>query len=199
MAEPAPKALTVEEFVAGLEGDERVELWDGQVVAMVGGTAAAFRIARNVLTTLHARLRGGRCEAFGDGMLVEIDAVTALVPDASIVCNRPEPQARALTEPVVIVEVLSPSTEPADRGYKWQAYRTLASLQHYLLVAQDRPQIEIFSREEGGSWRYQVIEGDLVKAIVLSPPGIELTLGEIYEEVAFPAPEPPPAAAVPEN
>lgn len=188
MADVALKGLTVDAFVAGLGDDERVELWDGQITAMVGGTLRSGLIGLNVASAFKARLRGSSCRAFGDNMLVKINDVDAFSPDAMIVCSKINFGDRMTSDPVVIVEVLSPSTEPADRGYKWQAYRTLASLRHYLLVAQDRPEVELFSRESEGTWRYRVLEGDLAQSLELAPPGIRLSLAEIYEDIAFPRP-----------
>lgn len=184
MASPAPRRLTVDEFLASLAGDdERVELLDGVITAMVGGTANAHRIGGNIFATLFNRLRGGPCTPFGDGMLVRIDEHTVLAPDVSVVCTPFGGQDRYLVEPVVIVEVLSPSTEAHDRIVKWLRYQTIPSLRHFLLVAQDQVVVESFWRERIGPWTYESFRDDASAAIELAAIGASLSLAEIYEGV----------------
>jgi Uma2 family endonuclease len=189
MATAALQRITVDEFVAGLEGrEERLELIDGRIAAMTGGTVAAFRLGRNVLVQLANKLRGSACEPFGDGMLVWIDETTAFAPDALVVCSPLDPQERYVRQPVVIVEVLSPSTESLARGAKWLAYQTLPSLRHYLLVAQDRAQVEVFSRGDSLPWVYEAARDDPSREVPLPAIGIALTLGQIYEGIELPPP-----------
>jgi Uma2 family endonuclease len=99
------------------------------------------------------------------------------------VCSPLDPQERFVRTPVVIVEVLSPSTERQARGAKWLAYQSLPSLRHYLLVAQDRAQVEVYSRGEGAGWVYEVVRDDLGRLVPLPAIGVALTLGEIFEGV----------------
>jgi Uma2 family endonuclease len=107
-------------------------------------------------------------------------------PDLSIVCG-PETIDRThgdiLFNPTAIIEVLSPSTEAYDRGDKFYAYQTLPSLQHYVLIAQDRPQIEVFTRHESG-WLL-TRSADLDGAAELPAIGCTLPLREVYEQVSF--------------
>jgi Uma2 family endonuclease len=185
VASPAPRRITVDEFLAGLVSDsERLELIDGVVTAMVGGTAAAHLIAGNIFGNLFNKLRGGPCVPFGDGMLVKVDEHSAFAPDVAVVCAPVGGQERYLTEPILIVEVLSPSTESFDRGFKWLQYQTIPSLRHYLLVAQDRHRVEMFSRERGGLWVYEFIREPKAE-IALTGVGIRLHLAEIYEGVTL--------------
>jgi Uma2 family endonuclease len=189
MATAALQRITVDEFVVDLEErEERLELIDGRVRAMTGGTVASFQIAGNIFGHVFQRLRGGPCRPFGDGMLVWIDETTAFAPDALVVCSPLDPQERYVRQPVVIVEVLSPSTESLARGAKWLAYQTLPSLRHYLLVAQDRAQVEIYSRGDGVPWVYEAVRDDPSREVPLPAIGIALTLGEIYEGVELPPP-----------
>jgi Uma2 family endonuclease len=99
-----------------------------------------------------------------------------------------------LTNPIVIVEVLSPSTEAYDRGKKFHQYQQIATLQHYLLVAQDTPCVDHYSRQEDGSWRVETVMG-LDGQVVLNSLDIALALAQVYEKVDFPA---PPDTAEPE-
>lgn len=184
MATAALQRITVDEFVAGLEGrEERLELIDGRIVAMTGGTVASFQVAGNIFGHLFQRLRGGRCRPFGDGMLVSIDETTAFAPDVMVVCRPLDPQERYVRAPVVVIEVLLPSTERLARGVKWLAYQSLPSLRHYLLVAQDRAQVEVYSRGDGVPWVYEALHGDLGMEVPLPAIGVTLSLAEIYEGV----------------
>ena len=186
MASPVPRRVTVDEFLAGLASDsERLELIDGVVTAMVGGTAAAHLIAGNIFGNLFNRLRGGPCVPFGDGMLVMADEHSAFAPDVAVVCTPVGAQEQYLTDPTMIVEVLSPSTESFDRGFKWLQYQTIPSLRHYLLVAQDRHLVETFSRGRDDRWIYAAFRDDPTAEIRLDAVGISLTLAEIYEGVTI--------------
>lgn len=184
MASPAPKPLTVDQFLASLPGDdERVELVDGVITAMVGGTANAHRIGGNIFAALFNKLRGGQCTPFGDGMLVRVDEHTAFAPDVSVVCTPFGGRDRYLVDPVVIVEVLSPSTESHDRFVKWLRYQTMPSLRHFLLVAQDQPVVESFWRERAGPWTYDSFRDDRSLGIELAAIDTTVSLAEIYEGV----------------
>jgi Uma2 family endonuclease len=186
MASLAQKRITVEEFLAGLTSDfERLELTDGVITAMVGGTLAAARIARNVVAGFQARLQSGRCETFGDNTLLKLGERDAVVPDAMIVCSSPPGEDRYVTDPTVIVEVLSPSTESFDRGFKWLQYQTIPSLRHYLLVAQDRHLVEMFSRGRDDRWIYAAFRDDPTAEIRLDAVGVSLILAEVYEGVTI--------------
>jgi Uma2 family endonuclease len=186
MASPTPKRITVDEFLAGLASNsERLELIDGVVTVIVGGTAAAHLIAGNVFGNLFNRLRGGPCVPFGDGMLVMVDEHSAFVPDVAVVCAPVGAQEQYLTDPTVIVEVLSPSTESFDRGFKWLQYQTIPSLRHYLLVAQDRHLVEMFSRGRDDRWIYAAFRDDPTAEIRLDAVGVSLILAEVYEGVTI--------------
>jgi len=184
MASPAPKRLTVDAFLASLSSsDERVELVDGVITAMVGATANAHRIGGNIFAILFNRLRGGPCTPFGDGMLVKVDENTAFAPDVSVVCTPSGGRDRYLVDPGVIVEVLSPRTETHDRFVKWLRYQTIPSLRHFLLVAQDQLVVEAFSRERIGPWTYESFRDDLSIEIALAAIGTRLRLADIVEGV----------------
>ncbi len=159
--------------------DERYEFVDGILRAMVGGTLAHNTIAGNIFAALKARLRGGPCRAFVEGPKV-VTADSFLYPDVVVSCTPAPPASDVVPEPVVIVEVLSRSTADHDHGAKWRAYQTLPSLRCYLLVAQDRIEVETFTRD-GAGWHYARLT-DPGAAIELPPLGVTLTLAEIYEE-----------------
>ena len=107
-----------------------------------------------------------------------------MYPDAVIVCGDISERAIELRSPVVVVEVLSESAEARDHGPKRWAYQTIPSLQHYLLVDQDKPVVELASRSDDGSWR-SVIHRGLDARLRLDVLGVEIGLDEVFARVAF--------------
>ena len=120
-------------------------------------------------------------------------------PDASVICDplQFDDQHRdTVLNPTLIAEVLSDSTEAYDRGKKFDHYRKLASLREYLLVAQDSPTLERFSRNPDGTWTLTIASG-LEQSLQLAAIGVTLSLAEVYDKVDFPAaPEPVPEPSV---
>jgi Uma2 family endonuclease len=151
MAEPAPR-MTYEEYLALSEGAEvKHEFIDGRVVAMAGGSIEHSRLVARVGYLLQLGLEGRPCNVFSSDGRVRIEATNrSTYPDVSVVCGpviaaSDDPQG--ITNPLVLVEVLSDSTEKDDRGSKFAHYRRLESLQEYVLIAQDAPRVELFRRE----------------------------------------------------
>jgi Uma2 family endonuclease len=187
MNEPAPVQpvlATVEDFLSWAEAQaERYELVAGRLVMMAGGSTAQNDIQVNLLALLRARLRGGPCRPNGSDLAVRIDARTARFPDVSISCGPRGPNY--VSDPVVIFEILPESTEADDRGAKWRDYRRLASLRHYVLIAQDAPRLEVWSRQERG-WHYEELEGRDAE-LRLHAPNLILPMVEFYEGVSLAA------------
>jgi Uma2 family endonuclease len=150
-----------EEYLA-YERDSRLkhEYHDGEITAMAGGSRRHNALALRVGGALDAaRSRG--CISFQSDQKVRVLATgRATYPDASMVCGPIEgdpadPLGETITNPTVIVEVLSPSTEEYDRGEKWEDYQLIPSLQEYVLVSQNRPRIEWYRRLPQGAWEYR--------------------------------------------
>jgi Uma2 family endonuclease len=141
---------------------------DGDIVAMAGGprrhNALAFRIA----AALDAA-RDHDCMGFQSDQKVRVLATgKATYPDVSLVCGPIEgdpadPSGATITNPSVIVEVLSPSTEEDDRGNKWLHYQRIPALQEYVLVGQGTPRVEVFSRLPDGAWQYREVTSGVVQ------------------------------------
>lgn len=182
---PQPR-LTVEEYLEMERASEvRHEYYDGEIFAMVGASFEHNVIVTNLIGLLHPQLRGGRCELLMSDMRVQV-AATGLYtyPDLIVVCGEPQladEHGDMLLNPTLIAEILSESTEAHDRGKKFEHYRTLDSLTDYLLVAQDEPRIEHFTRREGG-WFLTAANG-LDGVLALPTIGCELRLAEVYERV----------------
>jgi Uma2 family endonuclease len=170
----ATKRMTVPEFLAWAETQENphYELIDGQPVAMAPERSEHVRAKRYAANALEAAIRtaGVACEAFVDGLAVAVDGSTAYVPDALVNCG--EPVARdsmTAPNPVIVVEVLSPSTRGIDTTVKLAGYFRLPSLKHYLIVDLGRQHVVHYRKQADGTVTVSVItEGE----IVFDPPGI---------------------------
>jgi len=181
MAEPAVKPISLEELAA-LEDHSglRHELWDGQPLAMTGGTRTHNIIALGLYRSLH-RQRPPSCEAYVANMGLRLDAPAysnKAYPDVMVVCK---PQDGIIQiDPVLIAEVLSESSVARDRNQKFKAYTTLASLETYLIVSQTAVEIEVY--RHANHWAEDVYRGEHA-LIELSRPALCLPLREIYQDV----------------
>ena len=158
----------------------------GRVIAMAGASYAHNRLSTNIAANLHLALRNKPCVVLGSDMRVKIAEVNAyFYPDVVIVCGQPQfedEQEDTLLNPTVVIEVLSPSTEAFDRGEKFATYRRIPTLREYLLVAQDRMQVEQYVRQPGGEWQ-RTEYTDLAQKVHLPSVGIDVPVELIYEGV----------------
>ena len=179
--------FTFDEYVM-LEETARVkhEYLAGQVWAMSGGSPAHARVAVNISALLTNALSGKPCSAFSSDLRVRATKTTlGTYPDVTVVCGKLEldPEDRrqhTVTNPRVVVEVLSPSTEGYDRGEKLEHYKTIPSLAEVVLVAHDRREIEVVRRETDGSWSRH-ISGD-GSAARLESLDLELRVADVYRD-----------------
>jgi len=136
------------------------EYVDGDIFAMSGGTIEHSTTAANIIAELRNALAGRGCRVLTSDMRVHISATRRYVyPDGSVVCGRAEfldEQRDTLLNPRVIVEVLSDSTEAYDRGEKFAGYRSVLSLEQYVLASQKEPLLEVFTRQHDGGWTLRV-------------------------------------------
>jgi Uma2 family endonuclease len=172
--------LSREEFRRWTETQKgRFERIEGVPVAMSPERAEHVRLKNRVWSALDKAVRDAAlpCEALGDGITVEIDADTDYEPDALVNCGSPVPGAAiAATNPVVVVEVTSPSTQSIDVAEKLADYFRLSSIQHYLIVRARRREVIHHSRV-GSEIVTRIIN---LGAIRLDPPGITIDLADIY-------------------
>lgn len=167
----------------------RSEYYDGVLVAMSGASPEHERIVVNLLRHLGNQLDGKACEPFSADMRVRVPACNRYTyPDVSVACGGAQFEAlagmRSLLNPRLIVEVLSDSTERTDRGDKFLCYQTLGTLQSYVLIAQDRPQVEIYTRKPDGKWEYDRVDS-LERSLALPAIGCDLKLADVYARVEF--------------
>jgi Uma2 family endonuclease len=175
--------MTVDEFFAWAEGRKgRYELYKGEVFAMSPETAGHAETKAAVYMALWAAIRACRlpCHVFPDGMTVRIDETTAFEPDAVVYAGEKIPRsAIEVPNPLIVVEVLSPSTQQVDASIKLAGYFRLPSIVHYLIVDPTEPMIVHHSRSAGNDITTRVVtEG----VIALDPPGLELAVADIYSD-----------------
>ncbi len=167
---------------------ERHEYFRGDIFSMTGGSRRHGRIIGNLYYYSRKELEGTPCEPHISDQRIAVSAAELhTYPDMALVCGPVEyhPVDRdAIVNPSVLFEVLSPTTERYDRGKKFELYRNLASLQEYVLVAQDAPHIERFIRQDGGSWKLVEVRG-LDAMLELSVAKCHLSLRAIYQNVDF--------------
>ena len=191
-ANPKREHWTVAEYLAlEQQSDHKHEFIDGEVRAMVGASRTHNVIASSITGLLYTQLAKRPCEHYQGDMRVRLHAEKGYVyPDVTVVCDAPhfvEGQFDTLTNPTVIFEVLSPSTATYDRGEKSVYYRAIPTVQHYVLVGQDAPQVEVYTRRSQTEWLYQEITG-LASVILLPAIDCTLALTDIYAKVSFDAP-----------
>jgi Uma2 family endonuclease len=180
------KPMTLEEFLAWEEGQELRWEFDGFApVAMTGGTVEQGLIQANLIRALGNRLHGGPCRVLGSHVKIAASG-SIRYPDALAVYSATTRGATVITDPVVVFEVLSPSTASVDRIVKNQEYRDTPSIRRYVMLEQDRPGAIIFGRS-GDDWVGHVLAGDA--SMALPEIGIELPLAELYEGVALGEPD----------
>jgi Uma2 family endonuclease len=175
--------LTYAEYLAiERETDLRHEFLHGRAWAMSGGTPRHSALKVNLLAFLHRTTEGTPCRPYDSHLKLRVAASgLATYADVAVICGALVPDredANAATNPVVVIEVLSPSTEAWDRGWKWEHYRSMASLRHYLLVDQGTERVEHYERLPDGSWRYTVhLAGSVVPLTAI---GVDLPVASIY-------------------
>jgi Uma2 family endonuclease len=168
----------------GLEAVSNVkhEYLDGQIYAMAGGTPSHAALASAVAGQLYAQVRGGACRIHSSDLRVRVLATgLATYPDLTVVCGPREldpEDENTVTNPALIVEVLSPSTEEYDRGEKLEHYQRIASLRQVVLVSQSPARLEVWTRD-GEAWtRSEARDGDVAD---LGSIGARLDVRELYD------------------
>jgi Uma2 family endonuclease len=147
--------MVPEEYLAWeRQQEQKHEYFEGEVYAMAGGSPRHNRLSFKVGVALESAL-GGRCHVLSSDQRVRSRERRYVYPDVSVVCGAPVIEhGDVLVNPMIVVEVLSSTTEQYDRGLKWNGYQALPSLTDYVLVSQDRAHIEHFGRTPDGRWVY---------------------------------------------
>ncbi len=177
------KPMTLAEF---LEWEERQPLryeFDGVgPVAMTGGTAGHSTIQGNLAIAFGGRLRGKPCRFYGSDLKFQVAEGHVRYPDGMVVCSMVGRTATVVFDPVVVFEVLSPSTASNDRIAKAREYQATASVQRYVMLEQDGVGATIYARL-GDTWTHEILIADSI--LSLPEIGVELPLAELYEGIVF--------------
>lgn len=164
------------------------EYLEGQIFAMSGGSPEHSAITVNITRELSLQLKGRPCQAFSNDLKVRT-SYTGLYayPDLTVVCSEPiyhDEKRDIITNPVVIIEVLPPSTEAFDRGRKFAHYQNILSLLDYILIAQDQPWIDHYARQPNNRWLLTPVVG-LESSLWIPSIECDLRLAEVYDRIVF--------------
>ena len=180
--------FTFEDYLAWEETQtERHEYIGGEVFAMAGGSTVHNTLCLNAAITLRSQTHGTPCRVYMADVKLQVEAADAsFYPDVFVTCSAADAGRRTVQQDtLLIVEVLSPSTEGHDRGDKFAAYRLLPSLQTVLFVAQNQPHVEAFSRNADGSWTLHEASGlDAQLTCIAAERSFIFSLAELYADVA---------------
>jgi Uma2 family endonuclease len=189
------RRYTVEEYLRLDEASEdRLEYHDGfvvplgEVIAMAGGSEYHALVAMNFARELGNALKGKPCRVYGSDLRVRIKGTPLYVyADITVICGptrHDELTPKSVLNPKVLVEVLSPGTEAYDRTEKFKKYLRVDSVEDYVMVSQNAPLVEVYTRHGDGSWLFRPVHG-LDKTVRLGSIGVELSLREIFAGVEF--------------
>ncbi len=191
VGEPAvslAKPISPQEYLDMIDPDGiRYEYWEGELFAMAGTTIRHNVITGNLYNGFRNKAKKNSCLALFTDINVSLKQDNIYVlPDIIYTCNEEDKKSpRIIKHPVLLIEVISESTELHDRKRKWNEYRRLKSLKYYLMVSQEKYQVEMYSRKnEQSIFSYQVFEG-LESIISFDDLGFIVSLKEIYEDVVI--------------
>ena len=184
---PISRKWTVEEYLA-YEGDMqfRYEYIDGEIYAMSGGTSNHSLIKVNCVTEFNIKTRDKSCRVYDSDMKVKVSDTKFVYPDFSVVCGErkfDDEKRSILTNPTLVAEVISDSSEKYDKVTKSEFYRSLPSLKYYLIIDQDRIHVQLYTLQANG-WLLQEFTGEN-KIIALEHIDVKLPLREIYRDIEF--------------
>jgi Uma2 family endonuclease len=189
MASNPTTYYTPEEYLA-LERSSEIkhEYYNGEIFAMGGASKRHVKIVTNLVGELHSQVKAGPCEVYSNDLRVQVSPTGLYTyPDVIVLCEEPrfsDDQEDTLLNPALIIEVLSESTKDYDRGGKFEQYRTIDSFFEYLLIAQDRPHVEHYTRQLDGSWLLHETNS-LQDTIQLKSVPCSLRMYDIYSKIEF--------------
>ena len=183
-------AMTRDQFFDWAEAQDARHEFDGfEPVAMTGGNLNHNRIAFNIHIALRGRLKGSGCEPFGLDAGVATTGDTVRYPDAVVTCSPAEGGSRLVPNPVVVFEVISPTSGHVDRIVKVREYAAVDSMRRYVIVESASVGLTVHERQTAGQkWAVTTVMAD--DLLTLSEIGVEIPVAEIYRDVDFPAPAP---------
>ncbi len=189
MSTPPKSYLSPTQYLAKERKAEfKSQYYRGEMFAMAGASREHNLIVGNLVREIGNALKDRRCEVYPSDMRVKVTATGLYTyPDATVVCGDPEfedDQFDTLTNPTVLFEVLSDSTESWDRGGKFRQYRDIPSLKEYVMVTQDRASVERYIRQTDGGWLLKEIESTEA-SVRFDSINVIVPLAEIYRNIRF--------------
>lgn len=189
MGEKKLELISVADYLAFEKDSEfKHEFRDGEIVAMAGGTINHGKVVKNITTALDTRTDGIGCETYNSEVRVYFEKTQEFCyPDTYIVCGDlqiSEFDKNSVTNPILIVEVLSPGTEAYDRGDKFRKYRSLTSFKEYVLIASDKVCIETFFKQDDKSWVINTYMNS-EDTIKLRSIDLEIPVTEVYRNIVW--------------
>ncbi len=186
------KFYTPQEYLE-LEKDsrEKHEYFKGEIFAMAGASPIHNVIFKNTFGQLFIALKGKACQPYGSDLRLHIPKNTLYTyPDISIICGdiiTSTEDEQAATHPIILIEILSPSTKNYDRGGKFMLYRAISSLKEYILIDTETIHVERFSINSNGLWELQEYDSP-DKNLEMTALGIQLLVSDLYNGCSFPQP-----------
>lgn len=179
--------ISIEDYLAAEEiALEKHEYYKGEVFAMAGASIKHNRVVRNAQTEIDSFLKNKSCEVFPSDVRIHIEANTLFTyPDLTIFCDPVKlfgKRTDTATNPTVIIEVLSPSTQDYDRGSKFLLYRNLESLQEYILISSTQMLVEKYTRQSGNEWHFAEYK-NATDEFTIQAIGFAVTVGTLYRNV----------------
>lgn len=189
MAHPVGKYISAEAYLEMERiAEERHEYFDGQIVAMAGATEIHNRIVANLIGEIHNFLKGKDCDVFPSDLRVTTPLLSSyMYPDVSIVCGDVEKQDNqfdTITNPSVVIEVMSMSTKDRDLGFKFWYYLQIPSLKEYILIDTATCSAKKITKQNDGSFKTFDISGQ-DKILTIESIKMGLPLSDIYRKVSF--------------
>lgn len=189
-AKPKKKYISDEEY---LELEEfsliKNEYFNGEIFAMAGASERHNNIAGNIYADIHLQIKKSPCKVYQNDMRIFIEKTGLYTyPDVVVVCEKPQLKKykglENLQNPILIVEVLSPTTADYDKGAKFDHYRTLESLKEYVLVWQDKIRVARYTKHTDSSWLLTDVFGDSAQ-VILDSINSKISMVDIYDKVEF--------------
>lgn len=189
--EPAPKYnyVSPEQYLEMERASEtKHEYYQGEVFAMSGASIPHNDVFHNVYGMLFTSLKGKSCKPYGSNLRIHIPENSLYTyPDISIICGKPETAADFndnVTNPTVIIEILSKSTQDYDRGTKFHLYRRIQTLKEYILIDSRSVCVELYNRQQNNGWLLTEFK-QLTDSFYISTIGLTLFLKDVYDDVSF--------------
>ncbi len=179
------RPVSADQFLNWVVGrEQRFELVDGQIVMMAGAGRRHDRIVVNLTAALHPQIKKGPCQTFTGDTYIAVSPTTRRMPDLGVDCGKPADESMVADRPMLLVEVLSPTTSGFDTTVKLAEYQALGSVEYILLLDTETPSVHLYARDPEARWTDTLIRNPGA-AIEIPKLGVRLLLADIYAGLEF--------------